>query len=213
MKYWLCKDDAITYCVIIDSKLIVFTFFSDCGHFIIIPISGMEPLTKRRKYEASFKLKVVDVAKGSNNCAAARQFDVTEKMVREWRKKENDIRQMPKNKCAMRRGITRWSKLEDDVAEWVLQQRQDGYIVTRNKIRSHALKWAKANKEESNDFKATVGWYSRFMNRRNLVIRERTKIAQKLPKDLEHNMTNFHKFIIQLRKRHKFPLSHIRKYG
>ena len=42
MKYWLCKDDAITYCVI-DSKLIVFTFSSDCGHFIIIPISGMKP--------------------------------------------------------------------------------------------------------------------------------------------------------------------------
>ena len=38
-------------------------------------------LPTKRKYEASFKLKVVDVAKGSNNCAAARQFNVTEKMV------------------------------------------------------------------------------------------------------------------------------------
>ena len=108
----------------------------------------MEPPTKRRKYEASFKLKVIEVAKESNNCAAARKFDVTEKMVREWRKKEDDIGQMPKNKCAMRRGITHWPKLENDVAEWVTQQRQDGYIVTKNKIRSYALKWAKSNKEE-----------------------------------------------------------------
>ena len=156
----------------------------------------MEPPTKRSKYEASIKLKVINVAKGSNNCIAARKFDVTEKMVREWRKKEDDIREMPKNKCAMRRGITRWSKLEDNVAEWVLQQRQHGYIVTRNKIRSHALKWAKANNEESKDFKATKGWCSRFMNRRNLVIREKTKISQKLPKDLEHKITNFHRYII-----------------
>ena len=71
----------------------------DCGHFII-PLSGMEPPTKR-KYEASFKLKVINIAKGSNNCVAARKFDVTEQMVREWRKKKDDIREMPKNKCAM----------------------------------------------------------------------------------------------------------------
>ena len=47
------------------------------------------------------------------------------------------------------------------------------------------------------------------MNKRNLVIREKTKIAQKLPKDLEYKITNFHHFIIQLRKKYKFPLSHI----
>jgi transposase-like protein len=40
---------------------------------------------RRRKYEASFKLKVIKMAKESNSCAAARGFDITEKMVREWR--------------------------------------------------------------------------------------------------------------------------------
>ena len=109
----------------------------------------------------------------------------------------------------MRRGNVRWPKLENDVAEWVMQQRQDGYIVTRNKIRAHALKWAKSNKEESKDFKATVGWCNRFMNRKNLVIREKTKIAQKLPKDLDHKVSSFHKFIINQRKKHQYPLSHI----
>ena len=42
----------------------------------------MEPPVKRRKYETSFKLKVIEVAKEFNNCAAARAFDITEKMVR-----------------------------------------------------------------------------------------------------------------------------------
>jgi hypothetical protein len=39
----------------------------------------MEPPTKSRKYEASFKLKVIKMGKESNDCAAARAFDVIEK--------------------------------------------------------------------------------------------------------------------------------------
>ena len=67
----------------------------------------MEPPTKRRKYESGFKLKVIEVAKNSNNCAAAREFEVTEKMVREWRKKEDDLRQMAKKKmCYEKRKCT-----------------------------------------------------------------------------------------------------------
>ena len=77
-----------------------------------------------------------------------------------------ELRNMPKQKCALRRGSTRWPR-------WVLELRQDGYIVTQNKIRSYALKWAKANQDESKDFKATVGWCNRFMNRKNLVIRQK----------------------------------------
>lgn len=70
-------------------------------------------------------------------------------MVRERRKEEDDIRQMPRSRRPMQRGITRWPKLEDDVAECVPQQGQEGYIVTRNKIRYHAFKWVEANKENS----------------------------------------------------------------
>ena len=84
----------------------------------------MEPLTKRRKYEASFKLKVIEVAKASNNCAAARTFDVTEKLVRDWRKNEDKLRNMPKQKCTTRRESIRWPELEDHVAKWVLELRQ-----------------------------------------------------------------------------------------
>lgn len=40
---------------------------------------------RRKKYEASFKLKVVNFAMEHNNCAAARQYGVTEKMVCDWK--------------------------------------------------------------------------------------------------------------------------------
>lgn len=38
----------------------------------------MESWAQQRKYEARFKLKVIQVAKESNNCATARKFNVTE---------------------------------------------------------------------------------------------------------------------------------------
>ena len=147
----------------------------------------MEP-TKRRKCEASFRLKVIQLAKTSNNCAAARTFNVTEKMVRDWRMNEDNLRNMSKEKCAMRRGSTHWPQLEDHVAECLSELRQDGYIVTQNMIRAYALQLARDHKFE--DFKATSGWCSCFMNRRNLVIRHKAKIAQWLPRDLDHKVTN-----------------------
>ena len=56
----------------------------------------MEPPATRRKYEASFELKFIEVAKASNNCAAARTFDVTEKMVWDWRKNEDNLKKYVK---------------------------------------------------------------------------------------------------------------------
>lgn len=35
------------------------------------------------------------MAKELYNCAAARAFDITEKMVRQWRKEEDVLREMP----------------------------------------------------------------------------------------------------------------------
>ncbi|KAH3848974.1 hypothetical protein DPMN_091359 [Dreissena polymorpha] len=46
---------------------------------------------KRASYDVNFKLKVVEYAKMHTNCAAEREFGVTEKMVRDWRKKESKM--------------------------------------------------------------------------------------------------------------------------
>lgn len=44
---------------------------------------------KRMSYDVSFKLKVVEFAEKKSNCAAEREFGVTEKMVRDWRNKKD----------------------------------------------------------------------------------------------------------------------------
>ena len=46
----------------------------------------MAPPRKRLKYDSGFKLKVVKFVSKNNNCAAAREFGVNEKLVRDWRK-------------------------------------------------------------------------------------------------------------------------------
>ena len=51
---------------------------------------------KRMCYDAAFKLKVINFAKGMNNSSAAREFGV----VREWQKAEVMLSKMPKTKCA-----------------------------------------------------------------------------------------------------------------
>ncbi|KAL7982578.1 hypothetical protein Chor_010176 [Crotalus horridus] len=118
----------------------------------------MAPPARRRKYEASFKLKVVNFAMEHNNCAAARQYGVTEKMVRDWKANEKALKSMARGKCALRRGTPHWPELEKHVADMVNEHRQNGYVVTRNKICLSALQWAKSNPDHSNRFKATVSW-------------------------------------------------------
>ena len=69
----------------------------------------MASARKRMKYDAGFKLKVVEFAKKTNNCAAAREFTISEKLVRDWRKAGVELRKMPKTKCAQDEMCkTRW---------------------------------------------------------------------------------------------------------
>lgn len=63
----------------------------------------MQPAAERRKYDVSFKLKVIEVAKSSSNCVAARTFNVTEKMVGEWRKNWRKLKHIPKVICAKKK--------------------------------------------------------------------------------------------------------------
>ena len=144
------------------------------------------------KYDVAFKRKVVQSAKESNNNAAAWHYCIGEKLVRDWRKAENTIKELPLTKCLNRaQKQEKWPRLKKEIVKWVLSEHQCGRIITRALIRLKALQWAAKNKEDSMDFKGTLGWCSRFMCRHDLVIRQKTKIAQWLPKDLEHKIMQF----------------------
>ena len=96
--------------------------------------------SRRKQYTAAFKLQVIKAAEETNNCAAAREFSINEKLVRDWRKVSHKLNNMPKRKCNQRSGVVKCPELEKKLVEWVLQNRECGYCVTRDAIRMHALK-------------------------------------------------------------------------
>ena len=68
------------------------------------------------KYSASFKLQVVKFASdNSNNSAASWKFGIDEKLVRDWRRKIDNIKSLPKTKCADRGRKCQWPELEKKV--------------------------------------------------------------------------------------------------
>lgn len=99
----------------------------------------------------------------------------------------------------MHQNISPFANMENDLNDWVLKLREEGCIMTRTNICMCALQLCKDEKYGIRDFKATAGWCTRFMNRCNLTLRQRTHIAQKLRVDLDEKITKFHRFVINER--------------
>ena len=104
---------------------------------------------KRSAYDAAFKLKVVNYAEANNNCAAAREFCVDEKQVREWRKNRTTLEKMLKNKKRRPTRCASFPELETDLHGWVVECHQNGYVITRTGICLRALQMSKEEKYRS----------------------------------------------------------------
>jgi len=163
---------------------------------------------KRNSYDVTFKLKVLEYAKTHSNRTTEREFGVTEKMVRDWKSKEIKLLNVESRSVKkMRTVLSPYDAIEGTLKEWIIDLRSSGLFVTRNTIRFKALQLAKEHGYTK--FKASCGWCSRFMKRHDLVLRQKTHIAQKLPKDLDEKVDKFHKYNIEIRKEHEFELGAI----
>ena len=90
--------------------------------------------SKCMKYDAVFKLKVVQFAKENSNASASLMFSVNERQVRDLKKAEAALCDMPRNKCANRGKACQWPELEKIVEKWVSEQPANGHIITRPAI-------------------------------------------------------------------------------
>ena len=88
--------------------------------FTVPAVLKMAP--RRHAYEASLKLIAIEYAVTHGNRAAAREFNVNESMVRKWRKQEDALRQVKKNKLSFRGHKARWPHLEERIEQWVIEQ-------------------------------------------------------------------------------------------
>ena len=86
-------------------------------------------MSKRKSYTADFKLNAIKFAKEKGNRAAGRQFNCSEKNIRDWRKEEDELQTMnPRKRC--KRGRTaKWLNLEENLATWVRAQRDNNRAV------------------------------------------------------------------------------------
>src|SRR6218665_813150 len=135
----------------------------------------------RSAYAAGFKLRVVEYAEIHGNSKAMRHFGVNEKLVRDWRKSKEKLADIPSTQLCLRGGKSSFPELEVELNEWILSQRQEGYIITRESIRLRAVELKETDKYKDlpgmDTFLASIGWVSRFMKRH--ASKQQTKIAQK----------------------------------
>ena len=104
---------------------------------------------KRMKYSVSFKLQVVKFASdNSNNSAASWKFGIDEKLVRDWRRKIDNIKSLPKTKCADRGRKCQWPELEKKVVEWVEENRKSGARRDKN-----CQKFARQKNHTTNEYR------------------------------------------------------------
>ena len=98
---------------------------------------------KRRQYTIDYKITALDYLKSCNNVEkTAREFKIDSKTVRDWRKKEEEIRKVgngKKMRCEGGGRKVQSDELEWEVANWIISQRQERLRVSRNMIKKQAL--------------------------------------------------------------------------
>ena len=168
-------------------------------------------MAKRSSYTAAFKLKVVETAEKVGNRSAGREHLVSEKLVRDWRKKKAVLSALPKRTRSQRVGVKpRWPELETKVTEWVLDKRLNGIGLSGTMIRLKAKLMAKdMPPDQVEGFTGCTSWLYRFMKRRCLVIRQKTKVAQRLPHEFEEKIMSFQRMMIRMRQENEYEMQHI----
>nr|XP_028597585.1 uncharacterized protein LOC114603030 [Podarcis muralis]XP_028597587.1 uncharacterized protein LOC114603030 [Podarcis muralis]XP_028597588.1 uncharacterized protein LOC114603030 [Podarcis muralis]XP_028597589.1 uncharacterized protein LOC114603030 [Podarcis muralis] len=159
---------------------------------------------RRLAYRIPFKLEVVKYAKEHGNRAAERHFGPppTEKMIRGWRKQEDQLQKADKCKHTFRGHAAKWPQLDVAMKEWITYHQNNGFPVSTKMIICEAKRIAVG--KGIHDFTGSPSWCYRFMKRCGLAMRTKTRIAQKMPEEYESKILSFHKFVIDARKKNGF---------
>ena len=136
---------------------------------------------------------------------------LTEKMIQEWRKQRKDLIKADNSKKTLRSCAPTWPKLEECVKNWIIDHRKNGTAVSTKMILIEVRRLA--TEMSITDFAGTTSWSERFMRRNGLCMHTKTTIAQKLPCEYERNIIEFHKYVINMRKKLCFEIRTIREHG
>ena len=79
---------------------------------------------KRKSYSFEVKLRAIALAEEKGNRVGAREFEVDESMIRDWRKKKPQMKKLPKHQRTCRGGKAKFLHLERTLKDWVISQRE-----------------------------------------------------------------------------------------
>lgn len=150
--------------------------------------------TPRSSYDASFKLKAIDLAIQEGNCTAARKLGVNELTVRRWRRQREELMHYKKKRQKLSEDIkpgglnlkmswgTGWIYREQAAEvcplcrfDWKPKQSPAEWILTISKLGRHGV--------------------SDLWGVKTCRIRAQTTFCQPLPPEYEKKVANFHKFV------------------
>ena len=168
----------------------------------------------RRQYSYQQKERVVEYARHHGVRVAARQFNIARKNIQRWLKElkdKNVLFESAKSSKRRRlhtrgrrkagRKLTYPTEVDEKLLEWLLSMRERHLCVSTQMLRDKA----KAIITQHNpSFQASEGWLRKFMQRHSIVLRAKTSVAQKLPKDLESKIEAFYKDVQGQRKDGKY---------
>lgn len=144
-------------------------------------------------YSAHQKKKVAEYARHLGARAAACHFGVHRRNVGRWLKENLDAmkgRKKRKNNKGQGRKLSYPVELDEKLLQWVLEKRNLQLAVTIEMLKLCAKQIITP---VSPNFKASDGWAQKFFRQHTLVLRAKTSMAQKLPRDLEEKIESFHK--------------------
>ncbi|XP_011405985.1 PREDICTED: tigger transposable element-derived protein 6-like [Amphimedon queenslandica] len=133
-------------------------------------------IKKKYNFDASLKLKVVEVALKNSNRGAARKFDVDEQQVREWKEQRNSLTECSSKKKRLDGGGQKVAQLEmEELVSWIDCLREQNLRVTRSSIQAKALELSPQSEEE---FRASRGWLEKFLSRHGFSSQQKTTVSQ-----------------------------------
>jgi hypothetical protein len=102
----------------------------------------------------------------------------------------------------------KFPELENELLEYVLGLRKDGCGVSHNMFHFKACKLATKRGISRTDLKVTLGcWITRLMKRKGLSLRRWTSLCQRMPKDFDDKVIEFHHYVSQPGKSNNYMLS------
>ena len=159
---------------------------------------------RMRSYSVTFKLKVIKLAEEKGKHYASKTYGVDRKRVREWCQQKEKLNKLPKNRQRLEGAgkPLKYADIDNKLLEWLSERREAGVRKTGKALKREALRLHRANGSQS--FKASCGWYTRFIKRHNLSLRRSTHISQHAKEITDDRTDTFLKYVIQMRKQHTY---------